>query len=127
MWLQSFQYDLQHDFAWVADEADRLVVLALLQVTFVVRAVIFFLLHLLGLVLLGCCQLQQTFLSSKIVLQCPLLCEGRDGNPLCLSGDSLVLVYLHLLFDCTDESSILSISSVSPVLLEGFFLNGLGQ
>ena len=23
LWLQSVQYDLQHDFAWVADEADR--------------------------------------------------------------------------------------------------------
>ena len=34
MWLQSVQYDLQHDFAWVADEADRSVVLALLQVAF---------------------------------------------------------------------------------------------
>ena len=22
LWLQSVQYDLQHDFAWVADEAD---------------------------------------------------------------------------------------------------------
>ena len=33
-WLQSVQYDLQHDFAWVADEADRSVVLALLQVAF---------------------------------------------------------------------------------------------
>ena len=32
--LQSVQYDLQHDFAWVADEADHLVVLALLQVAF---------------------------------------------------------------------------------------------
>ena len=31
LWLQSVQYDLQHDFAWVTDEADRLVVLALLQ------------------------------------------------------------------------------------------------
>ena len=30
LWLQSVQYDLQHDFAWVTDEADRLVVLALL-------------------------------------------------------------------------------------------------
>ena len=28
------QYDLQHDFAWVTDRADRLVVLALLQVAF---------------------------------------------------------------------------------------------
>ena len=32
--LQSVQYDLQHDFASVADEADRSVVLALLQVAF---------------------------------------------------------------------------------------------
>ena len=32
--LQSVQCDLQHDFAWVADEADRSVVLALLQVAF---------------------------------------------------------------------------------------------
>ena len=32
--LQSVQYDLHHDFAWVADEADRSVVLALLQVAF---------------------------------------------------------------------------------------------
>ena len=34
MWLQSVQYDLQHDFAWVTDEADYSVVLALLQVVF---------------------------------------------------------------------------------------------
>ena len=34
LWLQSVQYDLPHDFALVADEADRSVVLALLQVTF---------------------------------------------------------------------------------------------
>ena len=27
VWLQSVQYDLQHDFAWVIDEADRSVVL----------------------------------------------------------------------------------------------------
>ena len=26
LWLQSVQYDLQHDFAWVTDEADCLVV-----------------------------------------------------------------------------------------------------
>ena len=31
LWLQSVQYDLQHDFVWVTDEADCLVVLALLQ------------------------------------------------------------------------------------------------
>ena len=34
LWLQSIQYDLQHDFAWVTDEADCSVVLALLQVAF---------------------------------------------------------------------------------------------
>ena len=34
LWLQSVQYGLQHDFAWVTDEADRSVVLALLQVAF---------------------------------------------------------------------------------------------
>ena len=34
LWLQSVQYDLQHGFAWVADEADRSVVLALLQDAF---------------------------------------------------------------------------------------------
>ena len=34
MKLQSVQYDLQHDFAWVADEADQLVVQALLQFSF---------------------------------------------------------------------------------------------
>ena len=34
MWLQSVQYDLQHDFAWVTDEAYCSVVLALLQVAF---------------------------------------------------------------------------------------------
>ena len=32
--LQSVQYDLQHDFVWVAGEAVRSVVLALLQVAF---------------------------------------------------------------------------------------------
>ena len=34
LWLQSVQYDLQHDFAWVTDEADCSVVLALPQVAF---------------------------------------------------------------------------------------------
>ena len=32
--LQSVQYDLQHDFAWVTDEPDRSVALALRQVAF---------------------------------------------------------------------------------------------
>ena len=35
--LQSVQYDLQHDFALVADETDHLVVLALLHVAFLGR------------------------------------------------------------------------------------------
>ena len=34
LWLQSVQYDLHHGFAWVTDEADCSVVLALLQVAF---------------------------------------------------------------------------------------------
>ena len=35
LWLQSVPHDLQHDFAWVNDEADRSAVLALLQVAFI--------------------------------------------------------------------------------------------
>ena len=34
MWLQFVQYDFQHDLAWVTDEADCSIVLALLQVAF---------------------------------------------------------------------------------------------
>ena len=34
LWFQSLQYNLQHDLAWLADEDDRLVVLALLHVAF---------------------------------------------------------------------------------------------
>ena len=34
LWLQSFQYDLQHDIALEADGTYRSVVLALLQVAF---------------------------------------------------------------------------------------------
>ena len=34
LWLQSVQYDLQRDFAWVTDEVYCSVVLALLQVAF---------------------------------------------------------------------------------------------
>ena len=34
MQLLSVRYGLQHDFAWVANEADRSVVLALLQIGF---------------------------------------------------------------------------------------------
>ena len=34
LWLQSVQYDLQHDFVWVTDEAYCSVILVLLQVAF---------------------------------------------------------------------------------------------
>ena len=34
LWLQSVQYDLDHDFTWVAGEAYRSVVLMLLQDAF---------------------------------------------------------------------------------------------
>ena len=56
-------------------------------------------------------------LSSMVVLQPPLLCEVWDGHPLCLSGDSSVLMDLRWPCDCTAQSSILSIDSVSVVLL----------
>ena len=56
-------------------------------------------------------------LSSMIVLQPPLLCEGWGGHPLCLSGDSSVLIDLHWPYDCTAQSSIPSIGSVSVALL----------
>ena len=84
-------------------------------------------LHLLGPVLLGCCRLQLTSLSSMIVLQHPLLCEGWGGHPLCLSGNISVLMDLHWPCNCTTQNSILSISSVSVVRLWGIFLDDLGQ
>ena len=51
------------------------------------------------------------------ILQPPLLCEGWDGGPLCVSGDSSVLMDLHWPYDRTAQSSILSIGSVFLVLL----------
>ena len=62
-----------------------------------------------------------------VVLQPPLLCEGWGGHLLCLSGDSSVLIDLHQPRDCTAQSSILSIGSVSLILLSGIFLNDLEQ
>ena len=84
-------------------------------------------LHLLGPVLLGRCRVQLTSLSSMIVLQSLRRCEGWGGHPLCLSGDSPVLIDLHWPCDCTGQCSILSIGSVSLALLWGIFLNDLGQ
>ena len=46
-----------------------------------------------------------------IVLKPPLLYEGWGGHPLCLSGDSSVLMDLHWPCSCTAQSSILSISN----------------
>ena len=43
--------------------------------------------------------------------------QGWGGHPLCLSGDSPVLMDLHWPRDCTAQSSILSIGSVFVVLL----------
>ena len=65
----------------------------------------------------GMLSLQPTFLSLMIVLQPPLLCEGWGGHPVCLSGDSSVLMDLHWPCSCTAQSSILSIGSVSVALL----------
>ena len=57
-----------------------------------------------------------TSLTSMIVLQPPLLCEGWGGHPLCLSGYSSVLMDLHWPCSCTAQSRILFISSVSVAL-----------
>ena len=84
-------------------------------------------LHLLRPVLLGCCRLQLTSLSSMIVLQPPFLCEGWGGHPLCLSGDNSVLMDLYWTCDFTAQSGVLSTGSVFVVLLWGIFLNDLGQ
>ena len=81
--------------------------------------------HLIGPVLLGCRRLQLTSLSSMIVLQPPLLCEGWGGHLLCLSGYSSVLMDLHWPCGFTAQSSILSICSVSVALLWGIFQNDL--
>ena len=62
-------------------------------------------------------ELQLTFLSSMIVLQPPLLCEGWGGRPLCLSGKTSVLMELPRSCDCTAQRNILSIGSVSPALM----------
>ena len=75
---------------------------------------------MLGLVLLGSCGLQLTSLSSIIVLQPPLLCEGSGGTPLYMPGDSSVMMDHRLPCDSTAQSSILSIGSVSLVLLLRF-------
>ena len=82
----------------------------------VVRAVIISS-PLLGPVLLGCCRLQLTSLSSMIVLQHPLLCEGWGSHLLCLFGDSPVLMDFHWPCDCTAQRSMLFIGSVSLVPL----------
>ena len=88
----------------MADEADCWVVLALLQIAFLVMTkdlvqgvgrspvcqilrqivvrVVIASSPLAGPVLLGCCQLQLTSLSSIIVLQPNLLCKGWGGHPL---------------------------------------------
>ena len=59
-------------------------------------------------------------LSSMIVLQPPLLCKEWVSRPLCVSGNSSVLMDLHWPCDCTTQSGILSIGSVSLVLLRHF-------
>ena len=60
---------------------------------------------------------QLTSLSSMIVLQPLLLCEGWGSHPLCLSGYSSVPMDLHWPCGSTAQSSILSIGSVSVALL----------
>ena len=104
MWLQSVQYDLQHDFVWMTDEAYCSVVLALLQVAFLGMCddqglgpqgwPNFYLPDPVadcrqsdGYVLSTCLDSSAGRLSTLAnfpVLQPPLLCEGWSGRPLCL-------------------------------------------
>ena len=75
-------------------------------------------LHLLGPVLLGCCRLQLTSLSSMIVLQPSFLCEGWGGHPLCLSGYSSVMMDLSTELYCTQY-----IRSIHPSIRRLFTLS----
>ena len=77
-------------------------------------------LYLLGLVLLGCCWLQLTSLSSMIVLQPPFLCEGWGGHPLCVPGDSSVLMDLNWPCGCTAQCGILSTGTYLLFFCEAF-------
>ena len=124
--------------AWVADEADCLVVLALLQVGFLrncakdwVHAVghspVFQI--LLQIVVravstssppawTSSAGMLSTPADFRFLNDCsPLLCEGWGGRSLCVSRDSSVLMVLNMPCDCTAQSSILSIGSASVVLL----------
>ena len=89
--LQSVQYDLQHDFAWVTDEPDRSVALALRQVAFLGKCDDQGMGHKAGHSPICQILLQivvravmisspSTSLSSVIVLQPPLLCKGWGGQ-----------------------------------------------
>ena len=105
--LRSVQYDLLYDFSWVADEADRSVVLALLQVAFLGRCDDQELgpwgwqYSCLPDLVAGCressdyflstcldqfCWDVVTSLSSLIALQPPLLCERWGGHYLSVWG-----------------------------------------
>ena len=52
-------------------------------------------------------------------------CEEWGGRPLCLPGESSVLLSLHWSCDRIAQSSILSIGSVFLIPLQGIFLSGL--
>ena len=127
-----------HDFAWVTDEADCSVVLALLQVAFLgkcdgqglgLRCWPFSSLPELTVVEVVIICSPPTLTSSARMMSTPAdlpffsdciaaphICEGWSGHPLCLSVDSLVLMDLHWPCDCTTQCSILSIGSVSLAL-----------
>ena len=104
MWLQSVQHDLQHDFAWVTDEAARsAVVLALLQVA------------VLGSVMakdwvhgVGHSPVCQIFL--QIVVRAVLTFSPPAWTKSSTNRSPLA-------FDCTAQYSVLSIGSISLVLL----------
>ena len=139
--LQPVWYDIQHDFAWMAYEADHSIVLALLRVAFLgkcddqgvgSRRWPFSCLPDLdadcsescGYFFSTCLDqfcwdvVNSSWLPFLQWLYCSLHFFVKDGVViLCVSGDSSVLMDLHWLCSCTARSSILSISLVSLVLL----------
>ena len=138
MFLQYVQYDLHYDFAWVTDEADCSVVLALLQVAFLGKCDDYGLgqrcwpFSSLPDLIADCCENGDYILSTcsfagmsstpadfPFFSDCtpPLLFEGRGGHPLCLSGGRSSTDGSALALYCTARCSILSIGSVSLVLL----------
>ena len=125
--------------AWVADEAECSVVLALLQVDFLRTVLTKDWVHAVGYS--PVCQILLQIVVTTVITSSPpawtssagmlstpadfrflddcspLLCEGWGGRSLGVSRDSSVLMVLNMPCDCTALSRILSIGLAFVVLL----------